>query len=99
MVEYPKPAYTLLKQFIKYNRQYYPNNDYLLIDSKENKLSNVQLNQRINAIFGGKKVGINGLRHEYITDKYKDIDLKEMKAIAEAMGKDRIEGVLEYVKR
>ena len=51
MDEYPKPAYTLLKQFIKYNKQYYPQNDYLLIDSKETNLSNVQLNQRINAIF------------------------------------------------
>ena len=74
-------------KFIKYNKQYYPQNDYLLIDSKGYHLSNDQLNQRINDIFDGKKVGINNLRHQYLTDKFKDVNLKEMKAIAEAMGK------------
>ena len=92
MVEYPKQASALLKQFIKYNKQYYPQNDYLLIDSKGNHSNNVQLNQRINNIFDGKKVGINGLRHEYLTDKYKDIrvlegDDKSLFSLTEVNGK------------
>ena len=101
MVEYPKQASALLKQFIKYNKQYYPQNDYLLIDSKGNHLNNVQLNQRINNIFDGKKVGINGLRHEYLTDKYKDIPLlKDMEQVAYDMGKtNNITGLLEYDKK
>jgi hypothetical protein len=45
------------------------------------------MNQRLNRLFDGKKVGINSLRHCYLSDKYastikvnKDLaeDLKEM---------------------
>jgi integrase len=43
--------------------------DYLLFDSKYNKLSSVKLNQRINALFG-KKVSVNQLRHTFLTSKY-----------------------------
>ncbi len=55
----------------------------------------------INAIFGGKKVGINNLRHQYLTDKYKDIPLlKEMEQTAYDMGKtNNIKGLLKYVKK
>lgn len=44
--------------------------DNLLFDSNLNKLSSVKLNQRLNKIFGEKKVGVNQLRHTYLTDKY-----------------------------
>lgn len=43
--------------------------EYLLFDSKFNKLSSVKLNQRINALFG-KKVSVNQLRHTFLTSKY-----------------------------
>jgi len=43
---------------------------YLLFDTNMNKLSSVKLNQRLNKIFGEKKVGVNQLRHTYLTDKY-----------------------------
>ena len=42
----------------------------MLFDSNMNKLSSVKLNQRLNKIFGEKKVGVNQLRHTYLTDKY-----------------------------
>lgn len=45
--------------------------DYLLHDNNGNKLNSVKLNQRLNRIFGGKKVGVNNFRHTYLTDKYK----------------------------
>lgn len=47
------------------------NTDYLLHDTNGNPLNSVKLNQRINAIFGGKKVSVNNFRHTYLTDKYK----------------------------
>lgn len=34
------------------------------------KLTSVKLNQRLNKIFGEKKVGVNQLRHTYLTDKF-----------------------------
>tara|TARA_R110000765_G_scaffold268601_1_gene367583 strand:+ start:11050 stop:11835 length:786 start_codon:yes stop_codon:yes gene_type:complete len=55
--------------------------DYLLFDTNMNKLSSVKLNQRLNKIFGGKKVGVNQLRHTYLSDKYSDtIELKKKMA-------------------
>lgn len=50
--------------------------DYLLFDNNSNKLTNVKLNQRLNSIFDGKKIGVNALRHEYLTNKYKDVSYK-----------------------
>jgi hypothetical protein len=35
-------------------------------------LSNVTLNQRLNAMFGGK-ISVNSLRHHYFTSKYKQL--------------------------
>lgn len=47
--------------------------EYLLHDNNGNALSSVKLNQRLNRIFGGKKVGVNNFRHTYLTDKYADV--------------------------
>ena len=56
--------------------------DYLLIDSKGQPLGNgnresqsgsVKLNQRLEKLFN-KKVGVNGLRHSYLTEKYQDTE-------------------------
>jgi hypothetical protein len=55
----------LLSKWIKTNPT-----DYLLFDSNMNPLTSVKLNQRLNKIFEGKKIGINSLRHTYLTDKY-----------------------------
>lgn len=63
----PKPLQTILNKWIKINPT-----EYLLFDSKLNKLSNVKLNQRINKLFG-KKVGVNGMRHLFLSDKYQDL--------------------------
>ena len=44
---------------------------FLFFDSNMNPLSSVKLNQRLNKVFDGRKVGVNSLRHSYLTDKYK----------------------------
>jgi len=46
--------------------------DTLLFNTNLEPLSNVTLNQRLNALFGGPK-GINSLRHFYLTSKYKQL--------------------------
>jgi hypothetical protein len=56
-----------------------------------NPLSSVKLNQRINKIFHEKKVGVNALRHSYLTDKYKQhsqVD-KELSKDMTEMGSSR----------
>ena len=65
VVDIPVQLKNILTKWIKINPT-----DYLLFDSNMNKLSSVKLNQRLNKIFGEKKVGVNQLRHTYLTDKY-----------------------------
>ena len=64
-VDCPPVLKLILNKWIKKN----PTN-WLLFDSNMNPLSSVKLNQRINKIFDGKKVGVNNLRHSYLTEKY-----------------------------
>lgn len=71
-LEIPKQLQQILKKWISIN----PTN-YLLFDIYLKPLNAVKLNQRLNKIFNLKKVGVNSLRHTYLTDKYKDtIELK-----------------------
>jgi hypothetical protein len=58
--------------------------DHLLFDLNFNKLSNVKLNQRINKLFGGKRVGVNNLRHSVLTEKFGD-EIKKKQEIAKTM--------------
>ena len=97
MIKLPKELNLLLNKFIKYNNKYI-DTEYLLVDNNNNKLSNVQLNQRINKIFD-KKVGVNGFRHSFITEKNANIpQLTELIDEAKQMGHS-LEKHLEYIKR
>ena len=64
MVDVPAALRTLLNRWIKVNPT-----EYLLFDSKMNKLTPVKLNQRFNKIFN-VKVSVNNFRHSYLTEKY-----------------------------
>ena len=84
--------------------------DYLLIDSKGQPLGNgnresqsgsVKLNQRLEKLFN-KKVGVNGLRHSYLTEKYQDTEeekrkKKEKEKTMSEMGSS-VEMLKSYVK-
>ena len=65
VVAIPTPLKNILTKWIKINPT-----DYLLFDTNQNPLTSVKLNQRLNKLFDGKKVGVNLLRHAYLTDKY-----------------------------
>jgi integrase len=65
-VDIPIQLKNVLNKWIKINPT-----EYLLFDSNMNQLSSVKLNQRLNKLFD-KKIGVNGLRHSYLTDKYAD---------------------------
>jgi len=59
--------------------------DYLIFDTNMNPMTAVKLNQRINRIFD-KKVGVNILRHSYLTDKFGET-IQQKKEIADTMEK------------
>ena len=65
----------ILFKWIQYNPT-----DYLLFDVNMNPLTNVKLNQRINKIFGDKKVSVNQLRHTNITEALGDHKASQKKA-------------------
>ena len=75
VVRIPVQLKNILAKWIKINPT-----DYLLFDTNMNPLTSVKLNQRLNRLFDGKKVGVNQLRHTYLTDKYADT-LQQKKAI------------------
>lgn len=63
IVPIPKKLQQLISKYEKLNP--YPT---LLFDSKGNQLTPAKLNVKINKIFG-KKIGVNGLRHTYVTER------------------------------
>ena len=67
VVAIPTPLKNIINKWIKVNPT-----DFLLFDTNMNPLTSVKLNQRLNKLFDGKKVGVNALRHTYLTDKYAD---------------------------
>jgi hypothetical protein len=69
----------ILKKWISVNPT-----EHLLFDLNFNKLSNVKLNQRLNKLFNGKKVGVNGLRHSVLTEKFGD-EIKKKQEIEKVM--------------
>lgn len=92
-VEIPKELYKILKKWLKINTT-----DYLLVDSKKEKLTPTKLTQRLNKILG-KKASINILRHSFLSDKYKNLpSLNELEEEAKEMGHSLKEH-LEYIKK
>ena len=81
-IDIPKELKSILTKWIKVNPT-----EYLLFDSNMNKLSSVKLNQRLNKIFDNK-VGVNQMRHSYLTDKYLKTseENKKLEKDMEAMG-------------
>jgi integrase len=94
-VEIPHELSKILKKWIKVNPT-----DYLLFDSNKNQLSNVKLNQRLNKLFGNKKVGVNQLRHTFLTDKYQSTieTNNEMAKDMQKMGSSKIQEPI-YIKK
>lgn len=82
---------TLLNKWIKINPT-----EYLLVSPSTGKpLNVVQINQRLNKIFG-KKVGSNMLRHSYLTSLY---DVEKMNKIASNMAHSTQEALSTYAKK
>lgn len=72
--------------------------DFLLVNNKGNPIEQPKMNSILNNIFG-KQIGSSMLRHIYLTNKYSDVDLQEMKDTTEAMGNNQIERTLKYVRK
>ncbi len=94
VVEVPKELSSILKKWISVNPT-----DYLLFDSKMNPMTSVKLNQKMERMFG-KKVGINTMRHSYMSDKYGDLihTKKSMADDFEKMGSSTLQETV-YIQK
>lgn len=89
-----KPLKTILNKWFKI----VPDGcDYLLFDNKFKPLTSPQMTHRLNEIFG-KKISTSMLRHIYLSDKFKGIDLEELQKTASEMGNSPMQALL-YVKK
>jgi hypothetical protein len=77
-LEVPPPLLKILKKWISVNPT-----EWLLFDTKGQKLTPIKLTHRLNKIFGNGK-SINAIRHCYLTDKYGDT-IKVNEALAADM--------------
>jgi integrase len=96
IIPIPKELNIILKKWIKLIKD---KSEYLLFDNNYNKLNVVQLNQRLNRIFGNKKISVNILRHSYITNEMKQPinNVKELLDSSKNMGHS-LETHLQYIK-
>ena len=91
-VAIPKGLKTILDRFISHNPY-----DYLLVDNKGDKITNVRLGQRLNHIFKSK-ISTSLLRHIFLSDKLKDMPkLNKMIDTARDMSHS-VPEALRYVK-
>ena len=103
-IKIPQKLDTIIKQFIKYRFLNDYGNDNFFITINNKQLTPSQLNQYINIVFSNVlqrkiNIGINGLRHSYITAKYENIpSIKDIKKTAENMGHSVNQALL-YIKK
>jgi hypothetical protein len=95
-VKVPKDLMMVLNSWIKVVDKYDSDIEFLLFNSNDNPLSQNQLKNKIQNLTNGASVNI--LRHSFLSEKFRDIDLNKMKNIAEDMGHD-VEMQMRYVKK
>lgn len=89
-VEIPKPLKLILDKYIKKNPT-----DYLLVSARGQPISQVNMTQKLNKIFGDK-ISTSMLRHIYLTHMYQGVDIGKMRDIAQDMGHS-VSTALNYV--
>lgn len=92
-IEIPKTLLAILKKWISILPE---NQEYILFDGRGNAITPPQITHRLNAIFK-KKISTSMLRHIYLTNRFANVNLKELNETAEAMGHSPTMA-LQYVK-
>lgn len=72
--------------------------DYLIVNNNGKNVEQPKINLILNNIFG-KNIGSSMLRHIFLTQKYGDVDLIDIKNTTEAMGNSEIDRTLKYVRK
>jgi len=73
-------------------------NDYLIVNNVGKKIEQPKINLILNNVFG-RNIGSSMLRHIFLTQKYGDVDLIDIRMTTEAMGNSEIDRTLKYVRK
>jgi hypothetical protein len=90
----PKPLEKLIDTWKLFNKS-----DYLLVNNQGNAITQSRITVLLNDIFGGKNISTSMLRHIYLSDKFKDVNLQELEETANNMGQKDIRRTLKYVDK
>ena len=89
----PKELEKIINKWMQYNKS-----DYLLVNSVGKQVAGSKIALWLNEIFG-KRISTSMLRHIYLTHKFGNVNLKELKDTAEDIGNSGIERMLKYVQK
>jgi hypothetical protein len=90
----PKSLERIIDMWKTYNKT-----DFLLINNQGNQITQSRISSLLNEIFGGRNISTSMIRHIWLTDKYKDVDLQDLTNTANAMGQTDIRRTLKYVNK
>jgi predicted PP-loop superfamily ATPase len=68
------------------------------VNGSGKKIEQPKINLILNNVFG-RNIGSSMLRHIFLTQKYGDIDLSEIRKTTEEMGNSEVERTLKYVRK
>jgi hypothetical protein len=89
----PKDLEKIIDMWKNFNKS-----DYLLINGMGNPITQSKITVWLNDIFG-KNISTSMLRHIWTSNKFKDVNLKELKESAKALGQSDITRTLKYVDK
>ncbi len=89
----PKELEKIIEKWKQFNKS-----DYLLVNNVGKQVAGSRIAVMLNDLFG-KRISTSMLRHIYLTNRFGNINLKELKDTAEDMGSSGIERMLKYVDK
>lgn len=91
----PRDLEKIIDKWKQYNKS-----DYLLINNVGNQVSGSKIALWLNQIFG-KNISVSMLRHIYLSNKFGDVNLNDLKDTAKDMGNSEgsLERILKYVQK
>ena len=93
VIEIPKTLEKVIEIWKQFNKS-----DWLLVNSHGNPVTQTKIVYWLNEIFG-KNISSSLLRHIFLTSKYSNVNLRELKNDTEMMGNSEIERSLIYVQK
>jgi hypothetical protein len=90
----PKPLEKLIDTWKLFNKS-----DYLLVNGQGKPITQSRIAVMLNDIFGGRNISSSLLRHIYLSDKFKDVNLEDLEKTAHDMGQKDIRRTLKYVDK